>query len=117
MKNGLWLTALIVSLSLQAGCSSVSSKLKSLAFSKPDPSDPLAYLPDEADDSYKTAKRKLDNGEDTLLKFAKWREDLGDYDRVGKNMRFFDPLEKRPTTPPVPAPRKRPPKKQTRSVK
>ena len=79
MKNGLWLTALIVSLSLQAGCSSVSSKLKSLAFSKPDPSDPLAYLPDEADDSYKTAKRKLDNGEDTLLKFAKWREDLGDY--------------------------------------
>lgn len=35
------------------------------------------------------------------------REDLGDYDRVGKNMRFFDPLETRPTKPPVPAPRKR----------
>lgn len=34
------------------------------------------------------------------------RDDLGDYDRVGKNMRFFDPLEKRPTKPPVPARRK-----------
>ncbi len=35
------------------------------------------------------------------------REDLGDYDRVGRNMRFFDPLEARPRKPPVPAPRKR----------
>lgn len=39
------------------------------------------------------------------------REDLGDYDRVGKNMRFFDSLESRPTMPPVPMPRKRAPKK------
>ncbi len=30
------------------------------------------------------------------------RDDLGDFDRVGKNMRFFDPLEQRPTQPPVP---------------
>ena len=35
------------------------------------------------------------------------REDLGDFDRVGKNMRFFDALETRPTKPPVPAPRKK----------
>jgi arylsulfatase A-like enzyme len=34
------------------------------------------------------------------------REDLGDYDRVGKNMRFFDPIDPRPTTPPVPSARK-----------
>ena len=40
------------------------------------------------------------------------REDLGDYDRVGKNMRFFDPLDSRPTKPPVPAPRKRRPRNQ-----
>ncbi len=33
------------------------------------------------------------------------REDLGDYDRVGRNMRFFDPLDVRPTKPSVPAPR------------
>ncbi|WP_197451886.1 sulfatase family protein [Rosistilla carotiformis] len=35
------------------------------------------------------------------------REDLGDHDRVGKNMRFFDALDDRPATPPVPAPPKR----------
>ncbi|RMF38632.1 MAG: N-acetylgalactosamine-6-sulfatase [Planctomycetota bacterium] len=41
-----------------------------------------------------------------LLRLAEaMREDLGDYDRVGKNMRFFDPLDQRPTRPPVPAPR------------
>ena len=27
------------------------------------------------------------------------RKDIGDYDRVGENMRFFDPLEKRPDKP------------------
>lgn len=31
------------------------------------------------------------------------REDLGDYDRVGKNMRFFDLDGGRPTKPPLPA--------------
>ncbi len=39
------------------------------------------------------------------------REDLGDYDRVGKNMRFFDPFDARPTKPPVPAARQPPRKK------
>tara|TARA_R110002049_G_scaffold4601_5_gene32111 strand:+ start:160246 stop:161739 length:1494 start_codon:yes stop_codon:yes gene_type:complete len=31
------------------------------------------------------------------------RNDLGDFDRVGDNMRFFDPIDPRPTQPPVPA--------------
>ncbi len=39
------------------------------------------------------------------------RDDLGDFDRVGKNMRFFDPIEPRPSKPPVPTPRKRRPRK------
>ena len=43
------------------------------------------------------------------------RDDLGDYDRVGKNMRFFDPLDARPTKPPVPARRKRPPRKPSKA--
>lgn len=34
------------------------------------------------------------------------RVDLGDYDRVGKNMRFFDLVGERPTKPPVPDIRK-----------
>ncbi len=42
-----------------------------------------------------------------LLELAEaMREDLGDYDRVGRNMRFFDEIEPRPTTPPVPPARK-----------
>lgn len=41
-----------------------------------------------------------------LLELAEsMREDLGDFDRVGKNMRFFD-ADARPTIPPVPAPRR-----------
>lgn len=44
---------------------------------------------------------------DRLLGLAeRMRQDLGDHDQVGENMRFFDPLEQRPTQPPVPAPRK-----------
>lgn len=43
-----------------------------------------------------------------LLNLAEsMREDLGDYDRVGKNMRFFDLAGPRPTRPPVPQPRRR----------
>ena len=44
---------------------------------------------------------------DHLLALAEaMREDLGDFDRVGKNMRFFDLTDGRPTRPPVPAPRR-----------
>ena len=43
------------------------------------------------------------------------REDLGDYNRVGMNMRFPDDIDKRPTKPPVPAPRKRNPKKRNQN--
>ena len=40
---------------------------------------------------------------DRLLKLAAaMREDLGDFDRVGKNMRFFDLDGPRPTVPPLP---------------
>ena len=38
------------------------------------------------------------------------REDLGDYDRVGKNMRFFDPIESRPERPPLARRAKKPAK-------
>jgi arylsulfatase len=47
-----------------------------------------------------------------LLSLAEgMRDDLGDFDRVGKNMRFFDLEGPRPAAPPVPAARKRKPKK------
>lgn len=45
-----------------------------------------------------------------LLSLAEYmREDLGDYDRVGKNMRFYDLAGDRPTKPPVPTNRRRRP--------
>ncbi|MCG6158008.1 sulfatase family protein [Rubinisphaera margarita] len=41
-----------------------------------------------------------------LLELAEsMRADLGDYDRVGENMRFFDLADVRPAKPPVPPPR------------
>ena len=40
------------------------------------------------------------------------RKDLGDFDRVGKNMRFLDTADPRPTRPPVPGQRKPKPRKQ-----
>ena len=39
------------------------------------------------------------------------RADIGDYNRVGKNMRFFDPMEKRPAKPIFPRMNRKPPKK------
>ncbi len=42
-----------------------------------------------------------------LAEAEKARQDIGDHDRVGANMRFFDPMDKRPTQPPVPNPRSR----------
>ncbi|TWT78773.1 Arylsulfatase [Planctomycetes bacterium CA13] len=42
-----------------------------------------------------------------LLSLAEqMRLDLGDYNQVGNNMRFFDPIDPRPTTPPVPQTKK-----------
>jgi arylsulfatase A-like enzyme len=42
------------------------------------------------------------------------RKDLGDFDQVGTNMRFFDPIEPHPTKPPLPPSRKPKPKKPTK---
>ena len=49
-----------------------------------------------------------------LIVADKARDDIGDYNRVGSNMRFFDSLRERPTTPPLPPMRRRPPAKPRR---
>ena len=67
------------------------------------------FLVDLEKDLGETTDRSGQNPEVVrrLLALAEsMRKDLGDYDRVGKNMRFSDSLEKRPTLPPVPVPRK-----------
>lgn len=78
------------------------------------------FLVDLTNDLGETTNVASDNAQvvERLLGLAEsMREDLGDYDRVGKNMRFFDPLETRPTKPPVPAPRKPRKRKPSRSDK
>lgn len=78
------------------------------------------FLVDLKNDLGETTNVAADNPQvvERLLGLAEsMREDLGDYDCVGKNMRFFDPLDVRPTKPPVPAPRKRQRRKPTQSRK
>lgn len=68
------------------------------------------FLVDLENDLGETTNLAAENPQvvEKLLGLAEtMRKDLGDYDRVGNNMRFFDPLDIRPTTPPLPAPRKR----------
>jgi arylsulfatase A-like enzyme len=74
-----------------------------IGFSKP-------FLVDLENDIGETTDVSATNPDvvNRLLTLAEsMREDLGDYNRVGKNMRFFDLTEKRPSKPPVPAARKR----------
>ena len=74
-----------------------------IGFSKPflvDLESDLGETTDVADKNPEVVNRLL-----TLAESM--REDLGDFDRVGKNMRFFDLTGKRPSKPPVPAARKR----------
>lgn len=74
-----------------------------IGFSKPflvDLKNDLGETTDVADKNPEVVNRLL-----TLAESM--REDLGDFDRVGKNMRFFDLTGRRPSKPPVPAARKR----------
>jgi arylsulfatase A-like enzyme len=67
----------------------------------------LVDLEHDLGETTNVAKQHPDVTERLLTLAEVMREDLGDFDRVGKNMRFFDPIDARPTKPPVPAPRRR----------
>lgn len=73
--------ALSAALMVVSGCSSTSS-FKSFFTAKATPSegsnDPLANVPGQVSDEYLAAKEELDAPEQTLLQFARWREDMGD---------------------------------------
>ncbi len=71
------------------------------------------FLVDLANDLGETTNVAVEHPQvvERLLGLAEaMREDLGDYNRVGKNMRFFDPIKTRPKKPPIPAPRQTRPK-------
>ena len=66
----------------------------------------LVDLDNDIGETMNVADQHPDVVERLLALAETMRQDLGDFDRVGKNMRFFDPIETRPKRPPVPAPRK-----------
>lgn len=68
----------------------------------------LVDLESDIGETRNVADQHPDVTERLLALAEAMRRDLGDFDRVGKNMRFFDldPGSDRPSTPPVPAPRK-----------
>lgn len=77
MKRELGAAGLALLLFVQTGCS--TSEMLPFASAKKDADDPLANLTAEATDSYKSARKSLGQGEETLLKFARWREEMGDH--------------------------------------
>jgi arylsulfatase len=70
----------------------------------------LVDLEDDLGETTNVARRHPDIVARLLALAEAMREDLGDYDQVGKNMRFFDPIDPRPERPPVPPVRKPQPK-------
>lgn len=77
----------------------------------------LVNLKDDIGEKTNVAAQHPDVVERLLGLAEAMREDLGDFDRVGKNMRFFDLADSRPTVPPVPAPKKPKAKKPTKKAK
>ncbi len=75
----------------------------------------LVDLENDLGETTNVAHQHPDVVERLLALAEAMRDDLGDYDRVGKNMRFFDPIDARPTKPPVPPRRK--PKQNKRAPK
>ena len=72
-----------------------------IAFEKPF----LVNLHQDLGETTNVADRHPDVVRRLLQMAESMRQDLGDFDHVGKNMRFFDPLPARPAKPPVPASR------------
>lgn len=73
-----------------------------------DPRDDLAmaapqlyHLYDDPGETTDVAARHPEVVKQLLAEAEKARQDIGDHDRVGKGMRFFDPLPQRPITPPT----------------
>ncbi|MCZ6672453.1 MAG: sulfatase-like hydrolase/transferase, partial [Verrucomicrobia bacterium] len=66
-----------------------------IGFEKP----ALYDLETDIEESKDVAKQHPEIVKQLLALAERTRKDLGDHDRVGKNMRFFDPLEQRPTKP------------------
>ncbi|MCP4505677.1 MAG: tetratricopeptide repeat protein [Fuerstiella sp.] len=73
------------------GCASTQSlpgKMKSFVMGeRVDKLDPLLHESDELSTEYRAAKKQLSRADDTMMKFARWREDLGDYQEAKDHYR------------------------------
>ena len=83
MTRPIWISTIAMSCLLSTGCATVQSvpgKMKALVFhSKDDVNDPLANINDGVADSFNSAQKELKTADKTMLTFARWREDMGDY--------------------------------------
>lgn len=61
----------------------------------------LYQLNDDPGESTDLAAKHPEVVKQLLVVAERIRDDIGDHDRVGKGMRFYDPMESRPTTPPA----------------
>ena len=76
--------------SMAVGCSSVRkipSAMKSLVSHTPEAYDPLKVENGNVSNGYKQAKKDLVAAEETLLKFARWQEDMGDHEEAKQRYR------------------------------
>jgi tetratricopeptide (TPR) repeat protein len=82
---------LCVGMGLSVGCASTQSlpgKMKVFVMGERiDKLDPLLNESDELSAEYCAAKKQLTRADDTMLKFARWREDLGDYQEAKEHYR------------------------------
>ena len=61
---------------------------------------PLLYnLETDPGERYDLAGKFPDVVKEMLAHAERVREDLGDYNRLGRNVRFFDPMQARPAEP------------------
>ncbi|MDG1894595.1 MAG: tetratricopeptide repeat protein, partial [Fuerstiella sp.] len=76
---------------VNVGCASTQAlpgKMKAFVTREPvDELDPLLNESSDLSAEYRAAKKQLTQADDTMLKFARWREDLGDYREAKEHYR------------------------------
>ena len=90
MTRLIWISAISLSCLLQTGCStlqSVPGRMKAMVFRTTDENDPLANISNSVADSYESAQKELKTADKTMLTFARWREDMGDYSEAKEKYR------------------------------
>ncbi|MCP4175907.1 MAG: tetratricopeptide repeat protein [Fuerstiella sp.] len=82
---------LLAGMVCNVGCTSTGNlpaRMKAFVVRSPvDELDPLINESDELSAEFRIAKKQLTRADDTMLKFARWREDLGDYQEAKEHYR------------------------------